>query len=840
MFFSKSLPRSFLCESVISHPYTTSESIPMMTPNENTRDAIEAIFPLDEGYAFLIGAGVSMNPPSSVPGARTIVKALLSFCVPEREVEPLANHPSLRYELLVEWIKILYDSELHFLEYLDLIQIPNIIHLYLAHAVEHKHVVITTNFDHLIEYGLKVVLPPEKYGQILPVITKLDFLANRDIHETFSKGLFPVVKIHGSRKNLITGQVTLDTLITTISSLGQGKEGTTFAIESHKKPLVYNALAGRVLVVMGYSGSDDFDITPVLMEVPFIKKLIWIEHDNASSPRVERIGTSGDDGKAIEAKASRTDQLLQALVARGEFEVIRVRCDTADLIKRWLWQRFYPSATVPETPEVAPGARPAFQQWIGPYFRGVTTPKQYYFAAQVYYYLKDLEATRRCCSDGLKVIVGSTNDDIAIKSQILNLLGNIEQIHSRCEDSLRFYLEAYELDQGWFRAVPDEGIREETRVRLGTDLNNIASVHIVLGKYRDALRYLRAGLTQTATTAVKSHEIALLNNIGRVHEIRNDYQAALAAYKAGLGVANTLGDLSMKMALLNNIGRIQLDIKKYDEARGFYEEADRISRELGDTYGQMILANNLARWAEETGDIESAKRELHRALDLATVLDDKAKRSGILSNLGLIALHAGDVETGLHNLEEALRIMKKIGDPQMLIAYLNNIGQVYDKLNDLPHAVQYYSEAYAKAREIQDNTRQALFLCKIGGIAIKNQDWTKAIELLEASTGLYEQVQDWKNDLSLLSDLALCYENVKDLGKAIEITERGVSISERLGNKVSCGEYCKLLGDFQDMTGQREKAVASYKRSIVYFEEAGQAENVEVVRKFLSSIVSNP
>ncbi len=808
----------------------------MMTPSETVRDAIDATFPRDEQYAFLIGAGVSMNPPSSVPGARAIVKSLLSFCAPGQEVEPLANHPALRYELLVEWIKTLFDPNLKFLEYLDLIQDPNVIHLFLARLVEQKHVVITTNFDHLIEYALLATLPPEKHVSILPVITRHDFITHQDIRGIFDLGRYPVVKIHGSRKNLITSELTLDTLITTISSLGKDKEeGSTFAVESHKKPLAYNALAGRVLVVMGYSGSDDFDITPLLMEVPFVKKLVWIEHDNVPSPVIARIDTGSGDGSTGGA-LSRTDQLLRALGQREAFEVVKVRCNTAEFIRNRLWPQLVSGDVVPPALASTTASRPDFKEWIQPIFKDATIPQKYFFAAQVFYYLKELEATGRCCRDGLATIASTPGGDVRIQTQLLNLQGNIENVHGQYQDALKCYLEAYKLDHDEIEREPQEAAQNAIRERLTTDLNNLGTVLTKLGNYKEALRYLREGLGKSGADVMNENEIPVLNNIGHVHELRNDSQAALAAYSRALKAANRIGDLSLKMAILNNIGRVQFEAKKYDDSHKAYEEAAKLARELGDTYGQMILANNLARWAEETGNIESAQRALHQALDLSTILDDKVKKSGILSNLALIALHAGDAETGLNTLQEALRIMKKVDDPQMLIALLNNIGKVYFQMNDLPHAVQFYSEAYAKAQEIQDREEQAVILTNIGDAAFTNQDWSRAIDYYETAARLYEEVQDWRNLAAVLSSTRKCYINLKNLDKAIELVERALSIDERIGDKVSMGIDYHALGELQEMLGQREKAVALYKRAEALFTEAGQTEYVNVMRKVLQDM----
>ncbi|MBY9008894.1 MAG: hypothetical protein KGD74_03400 [Candidatus Lokiarchaeota archaeon] len=51
-----------------------------------------------------------------------------------------------------------------------------------------------------------------------------------------------------------------------------------FQVEPFKRPLFDNISNNRTLVVMGYSGSDDFDIVPTLRVLEHIQDLIWINY----------------------------------------------------------------------------------------------------------------------------------------------------------------------------------------------------------------------------------------------------------------------------------------------------------------------------------------------------------------------------------------------------------------------------------------------------------------------------------------------------------------------------------------------------------------------------------
>ena len=168
-------------------------------------------------YTFLVGAGISMDPPSNVPSARMFVSELFNYYTPKNEIDSLSNLDSLRYEFLVEKIQSLFDKELEFLSYLDWVTNPNANHLFLAQMILRFNYVITTNFDYLIELAVKSLLIGSEYKKILSIIT-------RDDYEKNIRFQYPIVKIHGSKRDCITGRYTADSLITTISALGKERE----------------------------------------------------------------------------------------------------------------------------------------------------------------------------------------------------------------------------------------------------------------------------------------------------------------------------------------------------------------------------------------------------------------------------------------------------------------------------------------------------------------------------------------------------------------------------------------------------------------------------------------
>ncbi|MFX0067033.1 MAG: hypothetical protein ACFFC7_33285 [Candidatus Hermodarchaeota archaeon] len=62
-------------------------------------------------------------------------------------------------------------------------------------------------------------------------------------------------KLHGSWRNVKTGEDTRESIITTLEALGKHRGDDVFTLEMFKRPLFQKICQGRTLIVMGYSGS---------------------------------------------------------------------------------------------------------------------------------------------------------------------------------------------------------------------------------------------------------------------------------------------------------------------------------------------------------------------------------------------------------------------------------------------------------------------------------------------------------------------------------------------------------------------------------------------------------
>jgi hypothetical protein len=195
--------------------------------------------------------------------------------------------------------------------------------------------VMTTNFDNLIEYALLQLGVPK--NKIIPVITKKDFIKYSDPNKLVQKGFYPIYKIHGSAKNIITEKSTQKSLKTTIKAISRGKVGESiFQLEPYKHLVFENISRGRKLIIMGYSGSDDFDIMPAIQLLRDIKSIMWIDHTDSKELKIVKIDReySEDDHIALFF----CEMLPGIVLPEEKFPYYRVKIKTSALAKKRLDQ----------------------------------------------------------------------------------------------------------------------------------------------------------------------------------------------------------------------------------------------------------------------------------------------------------------------------------------------------------------------------------------------------------------------------------------------------------------------------------------------------------------------
>ena len=358
----------------------------MKLPMKFTNLIIKDLFTDGTKLTFLVGAGCSVDPPSCLPAGHPMMKAMINYTCAASEREKILELKELRFEQLVEIIRDSLDPELKIIDYYGQCDKPNLQHFFLAGMIKKGHFVMTTNFDFLIEYALLQSGVPK--NEIIPIITEQDFESYNNPNELLNEGKKTIYKIHGSTKNVITGLDTRDSLVATIQALGSGKEDeNVFQVEPFKRPLFDNISSNRTFIIIGYSGSDDFDIVPTLKVLKNLKNIIWINYiqDDGGIEKIYEINDTDFE------KTKNSDKVNQILFDISRMHnanhVYRVDANTRNLISRITDIKLNPS---PEPFSITP------MDWLEDNIKQSSQILQYYIPFKIYYDFDRYKDAMRC------------------------------------------------------------------------------------------------------------------------------------------------------------------------------------------------------------------------------------------------------------------------------------------------------------------------------------------------------------------------------------------------------------------------------------------------------------
>jgi len=224
---------------------------------------------------FLVGAGISVNPPCNLsifPQMECIsklsslqhirAKQIINRVRPEFFFQILQHHQGQERGFLP--LRVL---DTHYAKQRGYIICPNAIHYFLAHMLSLGHIVVSTNFDGLIEdayYNLN--------GEALKNDSCLIYDNELDrISKNSQDANGCLIKIHGSFYRP-DGTDTKDSIVTLLS------QHMSNAVE-HKINVIH-VLRKYDWIVLGHSLRDEYDLYKVLSSTPdqFTNGIYWIKH----------------------------------------------------------------------------------------------------------------------------------------------------------------------------------------------------------------------------------------------------------------------------------------------------------------------------------------------------------------------------------------------------------------------------------------------------------------------------------------------------------------------------------------------------------------------------------
>ena len=653
---------------------------------------LEDLFPSTEKLLFLAGSGISIAPPSNIPSGFQITSTLIEKLIPPDQVPEITpftdpfrsmkreENDFIRFEQLMGYAKTA-GLDVDILRMIAAGKAPNHNHLFLAHALTMGHSVATTNFDSLIEYALlEIGIPREK---VFPLVKWYEWKFAKDEDEHF------LLKLHGSVFDVRSEQEVLESVQANLHDISRGKIGV-FELPSWQRSRLEPLLQQLPIVVMGYSGLDDFDIIPALLSCRSDRKLLWIDHAHGvplEQVEIEEVVEVEDDPAA----RSRLDRLLLQFVrlqARERTCVFRIQVDTAELIG-WLWKRYLKTA-IPAPTKGQKGERTAFVE------RSVPEDTQWFIAGNLYCDLNFPDKAIHCFEQVLRL-----SPDSKHKGWSLERIVYAQHLHH--SPDLEKSQEAMVAGLNWAAENAEVALSAALRLQLGK----------VIGKSfpEEGLRLLEETFNFYENESDQLGKSLSSLYIGVCLKAQGKFQSALPKFQLALKFAEMAGELRSKALILYEIGALQADTEDLEASARSFEESYRIFSMIGDIYNTGLALNGLGISLRKLGRYQEAIESYEKYYTLGKELGIARLQATALNNLGLVSRKVGRLAESLEYHRQALQIYREIDDKDGQATSHVNIGTLHFSEQDYARTLAEYRTALKLYKELNDRSK-ILFLEK--------------------------------------------------------------------------------------------------------------------------------
>jgi tetratricopeptide (TPR) repeat protein len=599
------------------------------------------------------GAGISAAAPSRLPLAKELIASAVNAIAQTVDAgtrdAALEATSKLRPEVFCETLIDLCGRRT--IAFLNILSdaLPNENHHRLARALSMGGTVITTNFDVLIEAA------SAQAGHFPAVFTPPSFSGTRPP----SPGA--VYKLHGT---LETGSDD------PIGGLAISVRQTARSRTPNLRRTLRSLLSRGVVVFVGYSGLDDFDINPILQTLDCDPlSTVWLNHAYGA-------GVPADGTELSDLAYPPPQQGAAALLRSGVY----LDCETADFMRvlfpgevdvqedpphladqrsqRWSdWAqtlRLPPLAVLGAIALVADEAALAadcLRRALGePGLSAASRGKiQLNLASALRRQGRPQEAIEICEAALARL---DRRASVILRTELLQAIGAYRRVMSNWRGACKAYLGALKMLRGRRRGRPqraellnalaialDKLGKTRTALRLlepvyraadrngDLDLasrvsNNLGYMHQNIDSFEAALTYLEAS---AALKRLLGNTYGLgntLHNIGWVHHVRGDLKAARTAYLSGLAVKKLAGANRHALAQTwSTLGDVCLQCGHPLRARVLLARALPILEAAPDAYGAAEVACGLAHAFANIGNADETRVWLIKARNMIEPLE---------------------------------------------------------------------------------------------------------------------------------------------------------------------------------------------------------------------------
>ena len=590
--------------------------------------------------AFLAGAGISVPPPSSLPSAVMFIKEIVNIIdIDNQYNDMILNHlfsdnemsgdglDFLRFEAVMATIQMSVDPNLDIIQLYSECKVPNFYHYFLAKQLSLGNVVMTTNFDNLIEIACRDLNVP--YDLIIEEHELLSFSRDPNNYN------YPLIKLHGGYDamrydgNVLNGHINLKATLQQVGSAFPDFQRTgLFELLS----TVFNY---RHVCIVGYSGCDDFDIIPMLKRVDFQHGMTWLKYSEKSTNVISSTKNEGDLIKVAKYNSPpyslfrellENDPAVDMIIVEGKPTEVLCIDTSKDNGPVYKW-------------------KPVFDRWKD---RRLKTP-----------------ASRSLLLSIILSNLYQVNEAIKMQEAI-----DIDELDGWRKDSLNFFLAFNYYETNNF----DKSVLYFSKVIASdSDINHTQKGYAYYSLSRinnDKWNLDIAGIYVSAAIKIfeKEKDLARLSDCiherGRIKDNMQNQEGALRDFECSIEICKKIGDIGGVGMSFAEMASIYQATGEYELCENYLKKAIKYHMLSSNKIGLAIAYHKMGILKLAYKDYDDAEIYYKKALQIENEINAKLHLGHTLHCLGDLMSVKGEQKKARKYFNESLIIKNEIGDEQ--------------------------------------------------------------------------------------------------------------------------------------------------------------------------------
>jgi len=566
---------------------------------------------------FFCGAGISAD--SSLPLAREFLGAVLRELPLERDDRELVQDSKLPFEAVLQTLRECTGSLRRLIDIFARGR-PNSCHHVLARLMVECGVpaIITTNFDILLERAMRQCR----------LRARSDFRAvsrERDMRRLVLRDIPSLIHIHGSVTDRASVAATLDAV--SAHSLLMGRRNVLAQ--------AFGAGRRRTVVVLGYSWSDLFDISPIVASIAHQDRcrIVLIDHRHHGPARVQP------------ARSLKPNHPLHS------YSGYVVRTNTRGFLEALSDE--LSSSGFGRDAKSDDSWRIAVRSWG----KRVPLGRRYLAAANLLRHTQYVERSRQYLEETLAWAVRTK--DTRLHVQALGSKGHLSRAMAEYEQAIQCFSAIV------LRSRRNQGLHSQA-------LKDLATVHRELGNLDEATRHCAKAITAARAAKDRSQLAHALACRAGLLSVAHDFVRAAPAHSAAARAFARLGEVRAEAAALTNAAEALTKLGSFDAALERLQAAGQLAGDCGDSRVAVAIVYELGRLAR-TVQASGAARELFvYAKRLAEARRQRAYVVVSISNLSGLATESGRNRSARRLLREAMTVA---GESKNLVSLARMIAK---------------------------------------------------------------------------------------------------------------------------------------------------------------------